>query len=156
MLAHLHASGRRRIVVVTGSGWLPCTERTVAIYRELTRNAGMPARLLPGDFSAASGRKAALRALDRWPDTDAILAGSDAMALGALSALRARGVDVPGDVAVAGFDDIPFAALSAPALTTASHPVEGIATAATTAMLDRTPPPPVTMFPSEMVVRDSA
>ena len=65
-------------------------------------------------------------------------------------------MDVPGDVAVAGFDDIPFAALSAPALTTAGHPVEEISVAATTAILDRRPPRPVTLFPSELVIRDSA
>jgi DNA-binding LacI/PurR family transcriptional regulator len=156
ILAHLYASGRRRIVAVTGAGWLPGTGRAVAVYRDLTRDAGLPFRLVPGDFTAASGRAATLRALDRWPDTDAILAGSDAMALGALSALHTRGVEVPADVAVAGFDDIPFAAVSAPALSTASHPVEGIATAATAAILDRRPPAPVTMFRSELVVRDSA
>jgi DNA-binding LacI/PurR family transcriptional regulator len=155
ILSHLHASGRRRIVAATGSGWLPGTERTVAMYRDLTRAAGLPVRVVPGDFTAAAGRTAALRVLDRWPDTDAILASSDAIALGALSMLRARGVDVPGDIAVTGFDDIPFAALSAPALTTASHPVEAIATAATSALLGRKPPP-VTMFPSELVIRDSA
>jgi DNA-binding LacI/PurR family transcriptional regulator len=156
VLAHLHAAGRRRIVAVTGSERLPCAERAMSVYRDLTRAAGLPVRLMHGEVTAAGGRIAASRALDRWPDTDAILTGSDAMALGAISALGACGVRVPGDVAVAGFDDIPFAALSAPALTTASHPVEDIATAATNAILSRMPPPPVTTFPSELVVRESA
>jgi hypothetical protein len=35
-------------------------------------------------------------------------------------------------------------------------PSKDIATAATNAILSRTPPPPVTTFPSELVVRDSA
>jgi DNA-binding LacI/PurR family transcriptional regulator len=155
ILSHLYASGRRHIVAVTGSDWLPCAERTVKLYRDVTRAAGLPVRVVSGDFSVACGRIAALRVLDRWPDTDAILASSDAIALGALSALRGRGVTVPDDIAVAGFDDIPFATLSAPALTTASHPVEAIATAAAIAVLDQ-PAPPVTMFPSELVVRESA
>jgi DNA-binding LacI/PurR family transcriptional regulator len=156
ILTYLLNAGRRRIVMVTGSGWLPSTNHSVAAHRTLMRATGLPTRVVAGDFTAASGRAAAVEALDRWPDTDAVFAGSDAMALGALVALRARGVDVPGDVAVAGFDDIPFAALSAPALTTAGHPVEEIAAAATGAILDRVTPRPVTLFPSELVVRDSA
>jgi DNA-binding LacI/PurR family transcriptional regulator len=65
-------------------------------------------------------------------------------------------VDVPGDIAVAGFDDVPFAELSAPALTTASHPVERIATAAAVSLLARRPGPPVTLFASELIRRRSA
>ena len=63
-----------------------------------------------GDFSAAAGLAGAVEALDRWPDTDALVACCDAAALGALTALRRRGLDVPGDVAVTGFDDILAAA----------------------------------------------
>jgi DNA-binding LacI/PurR family transcriptional regulator len=94
--------------------------------------------------------------LRRWPDTDAMFAGSDAMALGALAVLRERGVDVPGDIAVAGFDDVPFAALSAPALTTATHPVEQIVAGAVTALLGESRVPPATAYASELVLRESA
>ncbi|MFI7608151.1 LacI family DNA-binding transcriptional regulator [Micromonospora sp. NPDC049366] len=156
VLRHLHATGRRRIAMVTGHRWLVCAGRSVHTYRQVTRAAGMPVRLVAGDFTAARGREAAGEVLDRWPDTDAIFAASDATALGVIAGLRHRGVNVPGDVAVAGFDDIPLAALSTPALTTASHPVTRIATAAATAVLDRRPAPPVTFFPSALVPRDSA
>jgi DNA-binding LacI/PurR family transcriptional regulator len=118
--------------------------------------AGLPVRVVPGDFTASSGAAAAASALRRWPDTDAVLAGSDAMALGALATLRRHGRDVPSDVAVAGFDDIPFAALANPALTTATHPVDAIATAATTAALDDGCVPPVTTYPSHLIPRESA
>jgi DNA-binding LacI/PurR family transcriptional regulator len=156
VLRHLYASGRRRIAMVTGPRWLPCTSRSATAYRGIMRAAGLPVRQVPGDFTAERGREAAVEALSRWPDTDAIFAVSDATALGVIAALRGRGVRVPGDVAVAGFDDIPYAAISTPALTTASHPVGRIAGAAATAVLDRRPSPPVTAFPSALVRRESA
>ncbi|MBM0233357.1 LacI family DNA-binding transcriptional regulator [Micromonospora sp. STR1_7] len=156
VLHHLYATGRRRIAMVTGPQWLPCSRRPVEAYRGLMRQAGLPERVLPGDFSAARGRAAAGEALRRWPDVDAIYAISDETALGVIAALSDEGVRVPSDVAVAGFDDIPLAAMTAPALTTASHPVGRIATAAATALLDGRPAAPVTLFPSVLVARASA
>lgn len=156
VLRHLYASGRRRIAMVTGPRWLSCAERSVVAYRAVMAAAGLPVRLVAGDFTAAHGRRAALEALTRWPDTDAIFAISDAPALGAIAALRGQGIRVPHDVAVAGFDDIPYAAISTPALTTATHPVARIAAAAATAVLDNRGVPPVTAFPSTLVRRESA
>ncbi|WBB68176.1 LacI family DNA-binding transcriptional regulator [Micromonospora sp. WMMD812] len=156
VLHHLHATGRRRIAMVTGPRWLVCAERSVHTYRRMAGEAGLPVRLVRGDFTAARGRSAAHEVLERWPDTDAVFAASDATALGVIAGLRQTGVRVPGDVAVAGFDDIPLAELSTPALTTASHPVGRIATAAAQAVLDRRAVPPVTFFPSALVARDSA
>lgn len=156
ILRHLYASGRRRIAMITGPDWMPCTQRPVVAYRIMMREAGLAPRLVPGDFTAAGGRRGAREVLRRWPDTDAIFAISDAPALGALAVLRAEGIRVPGDIAVAGFDDIPFAALSAPALTTATHPVDRIAAGAAAALLDRVRLPPVTAYPSELVLRESA
>ncbi|MET8200148.1 LacI family DNA-binding transcriptional regulator [Micromonospora taraxaci] len=156
VLRHLYATGRRRIAMVAGPRWLPCAQRPVETYRRLMRQAGMPERVLPGDFTAARGRAAADVALRQWPDVDAIYAISDDSALGVIAGLRDAGVRVPGDVAVAGFDDIPLAGLTAPALTTASHPVGRIAAAAATALLDGRPAAPVTLFPSALVARASA
>ncbi|MBY8870353.1 LacI family transcriptional regulator [Micromonospora sp. PLK6-60] len=156
VLRHLYASGRRRIAMVAGPHWLPCTQRSVRAYERLARDAGLPVRLLPGDFTAERGRAAAREAVRRWPDTDAIFAVSDPTALGVLAGLRGHGIDVPGDVAVAGFDDIPLAALSAPALTTASHPVGRIATAAATALAEGARAAPITTFPSVLIPRESA
>ncbi|MEU2349649.1 LacI family DNA-binding transcriptional regulator [Modestobacter sp. NPDC049651] len=152
---HLVRSGRRRIAMLTGPPWLPCTRRPVAAYRRVVAEAGLPARTVPGDFDAASGRTGVAEVLRRWPGTDAVLAVSDAVALGALAALRERGRQVPGDVAVAGFDDVPAAWASGPPLTTATHPVEEIAAAAARGALGR-PDVVDTWFGSEVVVRASA
>ncbi|MFI7024631.1 LacI family DNA-binding transcriptional regulator [Micromonospora sp. NPDC049900] len=156
IVRHLYASGRRRIAMVTGPPWLTCANRSVDAYRGLMRDAGLPAREVIGDFSVERGRAAAREVLSRWPDTDAIVGISDATALGVIGRLRADGVQVPGDVAVTGFDDIPLAAVAAPALTTASHPVRQIASAAATMVLEHRHAPLCTRFPSALVRRDSA
>jgi DNA-binding LacI/PurR family transcriptional regulator len=156
MAHHLHASGRRRIAMVSGSTWLPCTARSVDAYRAAMRAAGLPIRIVPGDFTAVGGSVAAVAVLRRWPDTDAVLASSDNMALGVIAALRERAVDVPGDVAVAGFDDIPFAGMSTPALTTMSHPVDRIAAGAAAALIEGGRVQPATRYASELILRNSA
>lgn len=155
VVRHLYATGRRRIAMVTGPRWLSCASRSVGAYRQVMRDAGLPALLVPGNFTASRGRTAAREVLALWPDTDAIVGISDATALGVIDRLRGDGVQVPGDVAVTGFDDIPLAAVTTPALTTATHPVAQIATAAATAALLGRPAPPVTVFPSRLVRRAS-
>ncbi|MCZ2823141.1 LacI family DNA-binding transcriptional regulator [Modestobacter sp. VKM Ac-2982] len=155
LTAHLLRSGRRRIAMLAGPPWLPCADRPVAAYQAAVRAAGLPERVLAGDFTTESGRLGAAEALRRWPDTDALYAICDETAFGAIQAVRALGRRVPDDVAVTGFDDLPLAAFSGPALTTATHPVEQIAARAAATLLDRDRTP-VTLFPSELVVRQSA
>ncbi|MGW6443037.1 LacI family DNA-binding transcriptional regulator [Lentzea sp. NPDC055074] len=156
VVRHLARTGRRHIAMVTGPSWLPCGDRAVEAYRKVLHDNGGEPRVVPGDFTAVRGAEAAIEIMARWPDTDAIFALSDLTALGVLDGLHALGVRVPGDVAVAGFDDITFAGLSRPALTTSTHPVEEIATAAARAVLDRRDTPGATFYPSALVVRDSA
>ncbi|MGN9811560.1 LacI family DNA-binding transcriptional regulator [Micromonospora sp. BQ11] len=156
VVRHLYATGRRRIAMVTGPRWLSCAGRSVRAYRRVVREAGLPARMVRGDFTAQRGRTAVREVLARWPDTDAVVGISDATALGVIDGLRADGVQVPGDVAVTGFDDIPLAAVTTPALTTATHPVAQIATAAATAVLTGDRVGPETVFPSRLVRRVSA
>ncbi|MFB9333819.1 LacI family DNA-binding transcriptional regulator, partial [Actinoplanes octamycinicus] len=154
LLAHLYVIGRRRIALIAGPPWLAASAAPVAAYRELTRSAGLPARIVRGDFTSERGRSAARAILRRWPDTDAIAAVSDATALGVLQALAALGIPVPDDVAVTGFDDGPLAGAVHPGLSTATHPVEEIAAAAARSALGEAVP--VTLFPSSPVFRATA
>lgn len=156
VVRHLVSTGQRRIAMVTGPSWLPCGDRAVEAYQQVMAESGGETRVVPGDFTAARGALAATEIMARWPDTDAVFALSDLTALGVLDGLHALGVQVPADVAVAGFDDIAFACLSRPALTTSTHPVEEIAAAAATAVLDRCDADRATFFPSTLVVRESA
>lgn len=153
VVEHLVRTGRRRIALVAGPPWLPCADRPVSAYRDALRTAGLPARVLTGDFGAHTGGVRAIEAVTRWPDTDAVFALGDAAALGALTALRRSGRGVPDDVAVAGYDDIPAAEHTA--LTTATHPVELISAAAARSAL-RPTGDGQTWFGSSLMVRQSA
>jgi DNA-binding LacI/PurR family transcriptional regulator len=154
LLRHLHTTGRRRIALISGPPWLAAARAPRNVYTSLMRDAGLPIRVVPGDFTAARGRTAARTVLRRWPDTDAIATVSDATALGVLRSLTEAGIRVPHDVAVTGFDDIPSAACTHPALSTATHPVELIATAAARAALGIHSP--THLFPSHAVLRSTA
>lgn len=157
ILRYLYESGRRRIAMIAGPSWLPCTARTRRAYNRVMREAGLPARTIAGDFSTESGRAGAQALIRRWPNTDAIFASCDANALGVLAALRTLGVSVPADVAVAGFDDLGLAELGYPPLTTASHPAELIShTAALTVLTASHVRPPDRRFASELIRRASA
>ncbi|MGY1605089.1 LacI family DNA-binding transcriptional regulator [Geodermatophilus sp. SYSU D00815] len=151
---HLVRAGRRRIAMITGPSWLPCSRRPVEAYRAAVEAAGLPVRTVPGGFEAVHGEAGAAAVLARWPDTDAILGVCDDVALGALRTVRALGRRVPEDVAVAGFDDLPIA--GAVDLTSATHPVEDIAAAAVGGTITRLDVEGTRFFPSELVVRQSA
>jgi DNA-binding LacI/PurR family transcriptional regulator len=155
IMCRLVESGRRRIAMVTGPRWMPCLDRMNEAYAQVMSAAGLPKRIVGGGFTADSGQTATNEVLRRWPDVDAIFAVCDATALGVIAELRARHIDVPLDVAVAGFDDTELAHYAG--LTTATHPVEAIAEAATRAVLHASATrPPDMYFPSHLVARQTA
>lgn len=110
MIAHLVATGRRRIVHIAGpEGNIDAEERAAAFRVSLARHVpGADAIILPGDFAEEGGEAVARKIAAGEIDCDAVFAANDMMALGCLQGLRTAGIDVPGQVAVAGFDDIPL------------------------------------------------
>ncbi|MEV4482997.1 LacI family DNA-binding transcriptional regulator [Micromonospora coxensis] len=153
---HLTATGRRRIAMLTGPAWASSLRRPVDAYRAGVREHGLPCRTAAGGLTTAGGAAGARRVLRRWPDTDAIVAITDAVAIGALRVLADEGVRVPDDVAVTGFDDVPLAALGRPALTTATHPVERIAAGAVRTLMTGGDPAEPVLHRSVPVHRESA
>ncbi|MCB7135552.1 LacI family DNA-binding transcriptional regulator [Cellulosimicrobium marinum] len=156
LLAHVLGTGRRRVVLLAGPRWLPGSRRVVAAYTAAMDAAGLPRHVLAADLTASAGATAVREARRRWPETDAVVAMSDLLAVGAVRALTEDGVRVPDDVAVTGFDDHPVVRELGPALTTATHPVEQIAAAATADLLGRSRAGGRTTFGSSVVVRASA
>jgi DNA-binding LacI/PurR family transcriptional regulator len=155
LVEHVLAHGRREVVMLAGPRWLPGTRRAVEAYSVVVAASGGPRRVVTTDLTAVAGAIAVRDARRRWPRVDAVAAMSDTLALGALRALAEDGVVVPDDVAVTGFDDQPLVRDVAPALTTATHPVEEIAVAATAELLGRRRAERRT-FPSHVVARATA
>ena len=77
--------------------------------------------VLPGDFSAASGRLGLRRLVDSTTDVTAILCANDATAMGAISQAVELGIDVPKQLSVMGYDGVRMAEMFSPPLTTLSH-----------------------------------
>ncbi len=120
MVAHLLENGCLSIAFITGpEGNFDASERLRGYHDALAELLPQAhALVLPGDFSEASGERAAEALLSAGQRPDGVFAANDMMALGCMFALVKAGVDVPDEIAVAGFDDIPLARYVRPALTT--------------------------------------
>ncbi|MFF4844635.1 LacI family DNA-binding transcriptional regulator [Streptomyces collinus] len=124
---HLVSRGRRRIAHITGRLDVYGAQRRVDGYREALRGAGHAADerlIVPGDFTEEGGRRAMATLLERYPDVDAVFAGSDVTAAGARQVLREAGRRIPDDVALVGYDDSAIARHMDPPLTSVRQPIE--------------------------------
>lgn len=70
--------------------------------------------------SVDAGERGFHELMDRFPQTQAVIAFSDLMAMGALRAAHARQLEVPGDVRIVGIDGLSLGAVTSPALTSLS------------------------------------
>jgi DNA-binding LacI/PurR family transcriptional regulator len=118
-----------------------------------------PALEVEGDYSDESGARAVEELARRGVPFEAIFAANDQMALGAREALQTIGLSVPGDVLLVGYDDIPLARYVEPALTSVQGNMVEVGSVAALRLLEliggRLPDQPVTLLPTELVVRKS-
>lgn len=117
--------GHKRVGFITGAGEYALSAWRLSGWEEAMRDAGlaMDGLKAEGDFSFASGRKAALQLLAQHPRPTAILASNDQMAMACLEVAREEGLSVPYDLSVISFDNTPISALTHPPLTAVDQPV---------------------------------
>ncbi len=112
-----------------------------------------------GGASFNGGYEGAKHLLAVNKDMTAIFCQTDETAMGAISAVWQSGKRVPEDVSIIGFDDIYYATMVVPQLTTIHQPIEEIAEAAVTQLLqlidDPASGPFHTVLETKLVVRDS-
>jgi len=122
---HLIELGHSKIGFISGpddyelSGW------RVDGWREAMTAAGLDAAglLAEGDFSYASGLRAARELLDSTTPATAIIASNDQMALATLEVGRERGIEVPANLSLISFDDTPIVRFTHPPLTAVVQPI---------------------------------
>ncbi|GAA1695593.1 LacI family DNA-binding transcriptional regulator [Glycomyces endophyticus] len=156
---YLVAQGRRRIATIAGPLDMVAGRARLDGYREALAGADRRSIVAVGDFTAESGQAAMRQLLADEPELDAMFVASDLMAHGALQALREAGRRVPEDVAVVGFDDIALATYSDPPLTTVRQPIAEIGRTMARTMLrllEGYDVEPMTILPTELVIRESA
>jgi DNA-binding LacI/PurR family transcriptional regulator len=156
---HLTSLGHQRIGLVVGpTGHVP-SQRKIDAFTALTESSGGdPADLIAHAlFSFAGGQASAGDLLDA--KVTALICGSDVLALGAVRAVRKVGLSVPEDVSVVGFDDSAFMNYADPPLTTLRQPIESMARAAVTLLVNQIDGTSETsrefLHEPELVVRDS-
>lgn len=158
---HLVDLGHRRILQLTGPAQNPLTIARRAGAEEVLAAAGLPmgdAARIEGDFTLASGQRAARAILAMHPRPTAVLCHNDEMACGLMGALQKGGVAVPRDISIIGFDDIDMSAHVTPALTTIRQQRDAIgAVAARTllALLEKAETAPRTVLPVDLILRSS-
>ncbi|MGR3465616.1 LacI family DNA-binding transcriptional regulator [Limimaricola sp.] len=122
---HLAGAGHRRIGHLAGpAGNVLSMSRADGMVETLAA-LGLERRaewVFEGDFSLASGARAAALWMAMADRPTGLFCASDEMACGFIGALQQSGIEVPGEVSVIGFDDIEVAAHLGPPLTTIHQP----------------------------------
>lgn len=159
---HLLACGRRNVAHISGdrahkSAQDRAQGATAALAAAGASLVGDGA--LFGSWNEVWGRGAARMLVERHPDIDGILCGSDQVARSVLDALRDMGKNVPADIAVVGLDNREVLASSArPGLTSVDmnlHRIGATAAKSLVNAIDGTPPRGEQTVPCRLVVRGS-
>lgn len=119
----LAGCGCRKIICLRGPQKFTSGVLRFRGYQDVCREYGIEERFIDCEYSFASGKKAAEKMLEVFPDAEGVVAANDMVALSAYKVFRSRGIRVPEDIQIVGFDDIGFSTLVSPEVTTVRQPV---------------------------------
>ncbi len=165
-VAHLIATGNRRIAAVTGPLGLKNEQRRLQGYRQALRRAGIAidngliweGNLRLDDVAAMCRQRLANRA--SLPD--AIFCTNGPTALGTLQALGESGLTTPGDIAFVTVDEISGNELFRPRITTVVQPAYDMGFRAAELLLERVKRASerteriAVRLPAELMIRESS
>jgi LacI family transcriptional regulator len=155
LVDHLIAMhGHQSIALITG-------DQTTADPRERGWSDAFQAHDLPPgpivrtSFSRGGGYEAAVQLLSWRTRPSAILTASDQLCFGALKAIREAGLHCPDDIALVSYDGTSESEYCWPPLTVARQPIQTMAEAAVSMVLNPTSSASHQLFETELVIRES-
>jgi LacI family transcriptional regulator len=148
--------GHRSVALVIGQSSEPVPAPRERGWGRVFQDRRLPpGPVLRTSFGRIGGYQAARQMLAWRERPTAIFTSSDEQASGVLRALREAGLSCPEDVAVVSFDGTPETEFTSPPLTVARQPVQAMAAAAVTTVLEPGPAPGYQQFATELVLRES-
>lgn len=121
---HLIDKGHTRIGFIAGPREYAVSERRKAGWLATMEETGLATDLCEqGDFSYASGERAARKLLSASDRPTAIIASNDQMAMATNATAHALGMRVPGDLSLISFDNTPVVRFVQPSLTAIDQPI---------------------------------
>jgi LacI family transcriptional regulator len=129
---YLVEHGHNRIGFIAGSSEYDLSGWRIDGWKAAMDEAGLSttALLEHGDFTYASGERAARRLLESGNRPSAIIASNDQMALATLEVARSLELHVPDDLSVISFDNTPLMNFTQPPLTAIDQPIAATASKA--------------------------
>jgi LacI family transcriptional regulator len=163
-VAHLLATGRRRIAFVGGAPGAirQVADRLAGAQRAIAEVEGATLEVIPtSGLTVLEGRRIGDELAARPHRPDAVFAANDLVAVGLLQALVMSGLlRVPQDIALIGFDDIDFASATVVPLSSIRQPRHEIGATALRILREEAMepdlPPRRIVFQPELVVRASS
>ncbi len=116
--------GCRKIVCMRGPQKFTSGFLRYKGYQDICRENDIEERFIDCEYSFESGKKAATKMLEMYPDAEGLFAANDMVALSAYKVFRNHGIQVPKNIQIVGFDDIGFSTLFSPEITTIRQPVQ--------------------------------
>ena len=126
VVTHLIGLGHTRVAQICGPQSHTPARLRRELYERLFREQGVSdLPWIESDYTAAGGRAATARLLERDPRPTAIVFSNDMMAIAGMSSAFARGLRIPEDLSIVGWDDIAVSQYLHPALSTVTqHPFD--------------------------------
>jgi DNA-binding LacI/PurR family transcriptional regulator len=122
---HLASLGHRTIAHVAGPDGMLHASRRRDAFLAAAADAGIRARTVGTDFSAAEGARATEALLAGGDRPTAIVYSNDSMAVAGIGVAQRRGLRVPDDLSVTGFDDTEIGRHVHPSLTSVATDTRG-------------------------------
>lgn len=139
LIALLVAGGNKRYLVLSGPDDEDVSnERRTIALNQLATNGFEDVPVLYGDYSYQSGKSCFAEWMENNNAPDAVICSNDMMAIGCIDEARGSyGISVPEELSIVGFDGMYAAFWSGYEVTTVRQPVNQMAQAAVSMLMDR-------------------